>query len=80
MILALEKNVFVCKFKVFVISESAESKVESMDRVKPRDDLWELGSIELAEDRQNTCMGGSPSEDVIRNSLVLRLGGILGPA
>ena len=44
--------------------------------------LWTgyLRSKELAEDRQNTSMGGSPREDVIRNSLVLRLGGIPGSA
>ena len=65
---------------VFSLKGLAKGEVESMDRVKPRDDLCTLRSIELAEDRQNTSMGGSPREDVIRNSLVLRLGGILGPA
>ena len=65
---------------VFSLKGLAKSEVESVNRVKPRDDFSTLRSIELAEDRQNTGMGGSPREDVIWNSLVLRLGGIFGPA
>ena len=65
---------------VFFGERLAESKVESMDRVKPRDNLRKLGRIQLAEDRQDACMGGGPREDVIWNSMVLWLDGVLRPA